>query len=72
MMPRPEITMGNVPDPADRWCQGAMGGHRVPEGALFKKQPVRFFRLTGKAKGTYCEPCLVVANGMARYEIGAR
>ena len=36
-----------------------------------KKTPIRFFRVSGQNQdGTYCEPCLVVANWLAAGQKG--
>jgi len=53
--------------PVDRWCQGATGGHRVAIDAEFKNDEIKFFTVSGN--GLYivlCEPCLVVAQALAR------
>lgn len=55
--------------PFNRWCAS---GHVAPE--LFRNQgpdkpeePTRFFLIKHKeVTGIYCEPCLIVANHIAR------
>ena len=67
-MQKADLTQRQVKAPPDRWCEGAMGGHNVPDEALFQGNPTRFFQLTGKSLEkpvVVCEPCLVVANFMA-------
>lgn len=64
---RADLTIKEVQPPVPRFCNGADGGHDVPDGAVFQGKPTRFFRVTGKGvQGTFCEPCLVLANAMAR------
>lgn len=66
-MLRADLTMRMIDPPASRRCQGAAGGHEVPEGATFRGAPTRFFLVTGKnIRGTFCEPCLVVAQALAK------
>ena len=55
--------------PLNGWCSS---GHTAPK--LFRNQgpgspeePTRFFLVKHKdVRGIYCEPCLIVANHMAR------
>lgn len=70
--PPPDLTMELLPpeeEPAGRWCAS---GHVAPpffrrDGAASAAEPTRFLRVTGQGlNGVYCEPCVVVANGMKR------
>jgi len=67
-----DIIQEEVKAPLNRWCSC---GHFAPEtfkrgGADTPAEPTRFFLISGKVdreiKGIYCEPCLVIANHMAR------
>ena len=63
-----DLTQREVEPPTDRWCEGAKGGHNVPDDAEFQGKPTRFFRLSGPVMDksvVICEPCLVLANFMA-------
>ena len=66
-----DLITKQVEDPPGRWCSS---GHIAPE--TFRREgpgsewlPTRFFKVFGKAAGvaagTYCEPCLVIANHIA-------
>lgn len=64
-----EIVIEQLDDHISHWCDS---GHKAP--ALFRRtgpespeEPTRFFRVNcPNLKGIYCEPCLIVANHMAR------
>lgn len=63
-----DMSMKQVDSPPGDWCQS---GHVAP--AEFKRdpakgpQPTRFFDVCGNGiTGTYCEPCLVIAQWAAR------
>lgn len=64
-----DIVFEQVDEPLNRWCAS---GH---VGPLFFRQagpgspelPTRFFLVKHRdVQGVYCEPCLVIANHMAR------
>jgi hypothetical protein len=64
MIPIPDLTQSEVPVPQDARCAS---GHYAR--GHYRARPIRFFRLArrdGKLLGDYCEPCLVVANAVAR------
>jgi len=69
MSGKPDLSMKQVETPPERWCSS---GHIAPE--LFKlygadgiEAPTRFFLIVGNGiNGIFCEPCLCVANAMAR------
>lgn len=72
MLPRADLHVKAVPETAGRWCSS---GHVAPEswsreGAGTPLVPTQFFQVTSaldrSVNGTYCEPCLMVANAMAR------
>jgi hypothetical protein len=61
--------------PPNRWCKS---GHIAPEkfardGMGRPETPTRFFSVVSDQapgiNGTYCEPCLIVANALKRGEI---
>lgn len=64
-----DLVFEQVEAPLNGWCAS---GHEAP--ALFKsagpespEAPTRFFLVKHKdITGVYCEPCLIVANHMAR------
>ena len=67
-MQKADLIQREVEAPSDRWCEGAKGGHNIPDDAAFQGKPTRFFQLSGpvmKKTIVICEPCLVVANFMA-------
>ena len=69
---RPDLTFKEVLTPHNRWCKS---GHAASEtfrreGPDSEALPTRFFHVTSDfvpdVNGTYCEPCLVVANAVGR------
>jgi hypothetical protein len=59
------LTIKTVDPPHSRWCQGV--GHVVPADAKFQGKDTRFFHVSGDGiDKVVCEPCLTVANAMAR------
>lgn len=77
MQLRPDMTMKEVPPPQNHFCRS---GHNAPD--VFQRepkkppQPTKFFSVASDlyphTDGVYCEPCLIVANAMARGEIEFR
>ena len=72
MLPKPDLTFKEVNPPHKRWCTS---GHEAPEmfareGPGTEKTLTRFFRVSNTnnkdVNGTYCEPCVIVANALAR------
>jgi len=64
-----EVRIVQVDRPLNGWCDS---GHRWKEGALWQKLPDQgpellvFFRITAQDHtGTYCEPCMILAQNMA-------
>ncbi|NJO18690.1 MAG: hypothetical protein HC877_24080 [Thioploca sp.] len=69
-MMKPTITYKEVKRPVDNMCAN---GHLCSEyyrrnGPHSPQEAMRFFSITGEGlpKGIYCEPCLVIANHLAR------
>jgi len=64
-----DLTFEEVDKPLNEWCAS---GHKAPEffspaGPDSPSGPTRFFRVKHKdISGIYCEPCLIVANHIAR------
>jgi hypothetical protein len=66
-----QLVFRAVDAPLTGWCSS---GHRVDPKGLWSREgpgglmePIRFFQASGKGlDGIYCEPCLVVANALAR------
>lgn len=71
-----DMSMGEVNSPPLGICAS---GHSAPavfrrEGPDSPEEPTRFFQVSKRDKssgkivclGVYCEPCLIVANAMAR------
>ena len=59
-----DIITREVDAPQGRWCSS---GHFAPE--KFQDKPTRFFAVSSSIApidGVYCEPCLIVANHVAR------
>jgi hypothetical protein len=64
-----DMTIKEANVPITRWCDS---GHNAQ--ATFRRQgpdkpaePIRFFTVTGHGiNGTFCEPCLIVANHIAQ------
>jgi hypothetical protein len=72
MQPKADLQVKQVPATHGRWCSS---GHTAPEswsreGRGTPPLPTAFFQVTGvgdhNVRGIYCEPCLMVANAMAR------
>lgn len=62
------IVFKEVDSPDGYWCDN---GHKAP--ALFRRlgygqaEPTKFFCVKSKGiNGTYCEPCCIIANYLAR------
>ena len=77
MFQKADLTVKEVRPPHGLWCRS---GHKAPpsfrrDGPLGKELPTRFFQVSSdkapSVNGTYCEPCLIVANAMNRNEVGA-
>jgi hypothetical protein len=74
---RPDMTVKEVPPPQNHFCRS---GHSAPEvfapDPKKPSMPTRFFSVSCDADhridGTYCEPCLIVSNAIARGEIEIR
>ena len=65
-----DLTQKEVDAPPDRYCSS---GHNLGVLAAYRNKPVRFFQVSGKGvDGVYCEPCLVLANYVARRKRAAR
>jgi hypothetical protein len=68
MFHKADITFAELAPPMDNWCDS---GHFAPvefrrSGPESLSERTRFFKVSGRGlKGTYCEPCLVIANHMA-------
>lgn len=71
-MLKADLSVEQVPAPSSRWCSS---GHVAveswsKEGPGTQLEPTLFYRVVSindaKVNGTYCEPCLVVAQAMAR------
>ncbi len=69
-MIKADLTFKEIDPPADRWCTS---GHKAPE--LFRRggpssnlEPTKFFEVTNDKGllGIVCEPCLIIANHIAR------
>ena len=64
-----DLTISEVDNHISGWCDS---GHKAP--LLFKREgpespelPTRFFAMTYTSiNGIYCEPCLIVANHIAK------
>lgn len=72
MQPKANLQVKQVAATQGRWCSS---GHMAPEswsreGAGTPLLPMQFFQVSSASdhgvSGTYCEPCLMVANAMAR------
>jgi hypothetical protein len=75
MLDKAKLVFKEVSAPPTRWCSS---GHHVPapdepngswrrEGAGSVLEPIRFFEASGEGlDGVYCEPCLCIANALAR------
>ena len=69
MFKKADLSMIEVGQPFNNWCSS---GHIAAKyykrsGPKSKSEPTRFFRVNCKDfDGIYCEPCLVVANFMAK------
>lgn len=69
---RADMTVKEVEAPQGSYCRS---GHRAPEvfrraGTTAPEEPTKFFRVSSSVNpevdGVYCEPCLIVANAMAK------
>ena len=64
-----DITFKQVESPLNGWCSS---GHKAPDffrnqGPEGPEEPTRFFLVKHAAiSGVYCEPCLIIANHLAR------
>lgn len=71
MFMKADITFSEVEKPLNNWCSC---GHTAPEtfkreGAQGKEEPIKFFRVSNKDIDIIiCEPCLIIANYMARQQ----
>jgi hypothetical protein len=52
-----DITFKEITPPIGLWCDS---GHKAPEE--FQHKPIRFFSISGKVTGVFCECCVIVAN----------
>jgi len=68
----PDLTIAEVSPPATHYCAS---GHIAPlmyrrDGPDSPEEPMRFARVTStqqpQVNGIYCEPCLIIANALAR------
>ena len=81
MLPDADLVFGEVrTPPPNHWCSSGHSAPEefAREGPGTEKTPTRFFtvsqrdkiKVNGKRKwvtlGVYCEPCVIVANAMAR------
>jgi len=64
-----DLIFSEVNEHISGWCDS---GHQAPatfrrEGPGSPELPIRFFSVSGlNMHGIYCEPCLIVANHLAR------
>ena len=65
-----DVTYREVVTPDDEMCAN---GHLAPKtfkrnGPESEPEPTKFFKVSGKnvPRGIYCEPCLIVANYIAK------
>lgn len=73
MLPKPDCTFSEVPAPPSRWC--STGHYAVEtfrrEGPGTAESPTRFFQVSSETlSGTFCEPCLFIANWLAESKRG--
>jgi hypothetical protein len=69
---RTDMTVKEVASPPGLYCRS---GHRAAEmfrraGTQAPEEPIKFFQVSCNAQvdGVYCEPCLIIANAMAKSE----
>ena len=76
MLPKVDLQVKQVSPTHGRWCSS---GHVAPEmwareGKGTGLVPTSFYQVTSvrdsRLNGTYCEPCLVIANAIARQKKG--
>ncbi len=69
---RPDMTVKEVLAPPGLYCRS---GHTAPKmfrraGTKAPEEPTKFFQVSCRAQphveGVYCEPCLIVANALAK------
>jgi hypothetical protein len=69
MMLQVDLEQEQVEAPLGNWCAS---GHQAPSvfrrlGPNSMAEPTRFFLIKGHGiNGIYCEPCLAIANHMAK------
>ena len=65
-----DIIIAEVEAPITRWCDcGHSAQLAFKLSPTAPEHPVRFFMVTHKetgVKGIYCEPCLIIANHLAK------
>ena len=47
-------------------CPGKICSSGHVASGMFQEKPIRFFKISGLISGIYCEPCLIVANYIAK------
>lgn len=67
---KPDLIIKHVNTPTEHRCSS---GHTAPQnfkidGANGQEAPTRFFEVykNGEYLGTFCEPCLIISNYIAR------
>lgn len=70
------VQIVQVDRPANGWCDS---GHSWPEDATWQKLPdagpeqIVYFKVRARGhQGTYCEPCLILAQNLAAVRQKAR
>lgn len=69
MFDKVDLEFEEVEEPVNGWCAS---GHKAPpffrrEGPKSLELPTRFFLVKNKdIYAVYCEPCLIIANHIAR------
>jgi len=72
MFEQADLTVKEVVAPESLCCRS---GHTAPsmfrrEGTMAPEEPTRFFQVVSTQRpdinGVYCEPCLIIANAMAK------
>ena len=75
MFPKADFVAREVDAPFRHWCKS---GHVAPatfqrNGPKAPAEPTKFFAVSSDAhpgtNGTYCEPCLIIANAMRRGDL---
>lgn len=72
MIPHADMVVREVLPPPGLQCRS---GHVAPEkfrraGTMAPEEPIKFFQISSayhpEVNGVYCEPCMIIANAMAR------